>query len=565
MTSPAAGPGAPDGGSTSAPATSGLGAGARTVIITLAAAQFLMTLDSSVMNVSIATVAADVGTTVTGVQTAITAYTLVMASFMITGGKIGEILGRKRAFALGAVIYGCGSMLTAVAPNLGVLLVGWSLLEGLGASLIMPAIVALVATNFVPSERPRAYGLVASSGAAAVAVGPLIGGLFTTYLSWRWVFAGEVLVVLVILALSRRMADVAPRPAKLDLVGTGLSALGLGLFVYGVLRSGTWGFVEAKPGAPSLFGLSAVIWLLLGGALVLFGFLSWQRHLLARGVEPLVDPALLRIPRLRAGLVGFFFQFLAQSGMFFVIPLFLSVALGLSAIETGIRILPLSIGLLVAAAGIPRFRPQASPRRVARLGFLLLVFGIVTLIAGLDAGAGPEVVTLPLLLAGLGVGALSSQLGAITVSGAPRSHSAQVGGLQNTITNLGASIGTALAGAVLVAALTTSLLGEVDANPAVPDALAAQASVELSSGVPFVSDEQLRDGLTDVGVPADIAQEVVDDNASSRLVGLRSALAVLALIATVGLFTTGALPDRQASDTDDDESEADEPGAAAPV
>src|SRR3954471_5588874 len=181
--------------------TSARGAGG-IVLLTLAAGQFLMTLDTSVMNVSIAQVAADVGTTVTGVQTAITVYTLVMATLMITGGKIGSIIGRRKAFAIGCVIYGAGSLTTSLAPNLTVLIIGWSFLEGIGAALIMPAIVALVASNFPVRERPRAYGLVASAGAIAVAVGPLIGGLFTTYASWRWVFAGEVLIVGIILALA---------------------------------------------------------------------------------------------------------------------------------------------------------------------------------------------------------------------------------------------------------------------------------------------------------------------------------------------------------------------------
>src|SRR5512132_2627687 len=232
--------------------TAGRAAGAAgIVLLTLASAQFLMTLDSSVMNVSIATVAKDVGTTVTGIQTAITLYTLVMAVLMITGGKLGQILGRKRAFAIGCVIYGTGSLITALAPNLPVLILGWSVLEGIGAALILPAIVALVASNFARGERPRAYGLVASAGAIAVAAGPLIGGLFTTYASWRLVFAGEVVVVLGILALTRRMADTPPEESTgLDFVGTGLSALGLGLVVYGILRSGTWGLVRPRPGAP---------------------------------------------------------------------------------------------------------------------------------------------------------------------------------------------------------------------------------------------------------------------------------------------------------------------------
>ena len=195
------------------------------VLLTLAAGQFLMTLDSSVMNVSIATVVRDVDTTVTGIQTAITLYTLVMASLMITGGKIGQIVGRKRAFAIGCVIYGCGSFITAISPSLGVLMFGWSFLESVGAALILPAIVALVASNFSRAGRPRAYGLVASAGAIAVAAGPLIGGLFTTYLSWRWVFVGEVLLALAILALARRMADATPETrVRLDLVGTTLSA-----------------------------------------------------------------------------------------------------------------------------------------------------------------------------------------------------------------------------------------------------------------------------------------------------------------------------------------------------
>src|SRR6516162_4761384 len=239
------------------------------VLLTLASAQFLMTLDSSVMNVSIATVAKDVGTTVTGIQTAITFYTLVMASLMITGGKLGQILGRKRAFGIGCVIYGCGSFITAISKSLAVLMFGWSVLEGVGAALILPAIVALVASNFEAAERPRAYGLVASAGAIAVAAGPLIGGLFTTYASWRWVFVGEVLIVIAILFVGRRIADSPPatRP-RLDLVGTALSALGLGLMVFAILKAGSWGFVQPKPSAPQWLGLSPAIWLLFGGGAV---------------------------------------------------------------------------------------------------------------------------------------------------------------------------------------------------------------------------------------------------------------------------------------------------------
>jgi MFS family permease len=502
-----------------------------------------MTLDSSVMNVSIATVAKDVGTTVTGIQTAITMYTLVMAMFMVTGGKVGSMLGRRRAFAIGCVIYGCGSLTTALAPNLAILILGWSLLEGIGAALIMPAIVALVAGNFPPRGRPRAYGLVMAAGAIAVAVGPLIGGFATTYFSWRWVFAGEVVIVLGILVLARRIQDAPPEGrAKLDLVGAVLSAAGLGLAVFGVLRSSEWGWITPKTGGPELLGVSPVVWLIMGGLFVVWLFLAWERRLEKKGIEPLVRPELLANRQLTGGLLMFGYQFLIQAGLFFIIPLYLSVALGLSAIATGVKILPLSLTLLVAAAGIPRFFANASPRRVVRLGLLAMLAGIVSLFAAIDAEASAEIVTVPLLLAGLGIGALASQLGSVTVSAVPDEDSPEVGGLQNTGTNLGASLGTALAGSILIAALTASFLGGVQQNPAVPDSVKSQANVELAGGVPFMSDSDLQAALTKAGVTGDAATAILDVNREARLDGLRAALVVLATIALLALFSAQRMP-----------------------
>lgn len=528
-----------DGATTTAAASGGF------VLMTLATGQFVMTLDSSVMNVSIATVAEDVGTTITGIQTAITLYTLVMACLMILGGKIGSIVGRRRAFSIGCIVYGAGSLTTALAPNLFVLVLGWSFLEGIGAALIMPAIVGLVASNFGRPDRPKAYGLVAAAGAMAVAVGPLIGGLLTTYASWRYVFVGEVVIIVGILFMSRRVQDEpVSRQPRLDSVGAVLSASGLALGVYGVLRSSEWGWVAPKPGGPSWLGLSPTIWLILAGSLVLWIFFRWQTRLERAGREPLVETALFGNHQLTGGLTTFFFQYLLQSGIFFIVPLFLSVVLGLSAVETGVRILPLSVGLLLAAAGIPKVRPQASPRRVARAGLLLILAGIISLLAGIDLDANAAVVSLPLLLIGLGIGSLASQLGAVTVSAVPDEKSPEVGGLQNTATNLGASLGTALAGSVLIAVLGASFVSGVQQNPTVPETVKDQASVALAGGAPFLSNADLQSAMETAGASQEVTQAALDENEKARIDGLHAALAILALIACAALFFTQRIPGR---------------------
>jgi MFS family permease len=528
--------------SVASPAEKGV-SGSQLVLFTLAAGQFLMTLDSSVMNVSIEEVAKDVGTTVTGIQTAITLYTLVMAALMITGAKIGAMIGRKRAFAIGCVIYACGSFTTAIAPNYAVLLLGWSFLEGIGACLILPAIVALVAGNFAAARRPAAYGLVAAAGAIAVAVGPLIGGFCTTYFSWRWVFAGEVVLVAVILLFTRRIAD-APveRRPHLDVVGAVLSAAGLALFVFGVLKTGTWGWFLPKEGGPSWGGLSPSVWLMIAGLFVLWLFFAWQHRREDHGQEPLVRPEMLKNSQLVGGLVMFFSQFMIQAGIFFVVPLYLSVCLGLSALQTGVKLLPLSVTLLAAAVGIPRLWPKASPRLVVRSGLLSLLLGGLVLLGGLDTDSGAEIVFVPMLLIGLGIGALASQLGAVTVSAVPDDESPEVGGLQNTMTNLGASLGTALAGSVMIAILTSAFITNIQSSPAIPERAKSQAGVKLASGVPFVSDADLEAALDQAHVRSRASDDALAAYQDARIDGLKAALGILALITVFALFAARRIP-----------------------
>jgi MFS family permease len=497
----------------------------------LASAQFLMTLDTSVMNVSIASVAADLNTTTVGIQTAITLYTLVMASLMLTGGKIGAKVGRHRAFSIGLVIYAAGSLTTALAPNLVVLIIGWSFLEGIGAALILPSIVALVAGNFGKERRSAAYGMIAAAGAIAVTVGPILGGAVTTFGSWRYVFVGEVFVAGVILLMGRKIPDtpiVASGP--FDVVGAFLSALGLCGIVLGVLKSSTWGFVRPKPGGPVLLGLSPVVYLELVGVILLWLFARHERRLAAAGGEPLVTPGLARIPQVSAGLLGFMCQFFVQAGLFFIVPVYLSIVCGLSAFETGLRLIPLSVSLLLTATLIPRLLPKVSPRLVVQCGFACTFIGTVVFIVGLDPKSGPEIVGVPMFIIGLGIGALASQLGAVTVSGAADDQAGEVGGLQNTMTNLGASLGTALAGAILFSSLASQLLLGFNGSSEISAAVKQQASVQITQGVSIVSDADLQKALAEAGIPADEQAAILDVNDTARAHALRDAMIALAVV-----------------------------------
>jgi MFS family permease len=343
----------------------------------LGAAQFVMVLDSSVMNVSISQIVHDLNTSIQGVQTAITMYTLVMAAFMLVGAKLGDMFGRDRIFAIGLAVYACGSLITALSPNLAVLLFGWSLIEGIGAVMVIPAIAALIASNYEGKQRALAYGVIGGVAGAAIAAGPLIGGWVTTELSWRYVFAGEVVIVIAVLLFRRRMTPAPPaehRP-KLDVVGAAFSAIGLGLGVFGILMSSTWGWVKPKSpptiGGHELtpFGFSLVPFLIFGGLAFIALFKSWEERREGQGKDVLLTRGLARIPPLAAGLKTLAMMQLVLLGTFFVLPVYLQVVLGFNAFDTGKRLFPMSVSMLIAAlAG--RGSPAVSRRNgCARSGW----------------------------------------------------------------------------------------------------------------------------------------------------------------------------------------------------
>jgi EmrB/QacA subfamily drug resistance transporter len=519
-------------------------------IVILGSAQFVMVLDSSVMNVSISQIVADLDTTIQGVQLAITAYTLVMAALMLAGAKLGDILGRDRTFALGLAIYGLGSLTTALSPNLTVLLIGWSLIEGLGAALVIPAIVSLIAATYSGKQRALAFGIIGGVAGAAVAAGPLIGGWVTTELSWRYVFAGETVIVAVILIVRRRMkrAPAVERRPQFDVIGVALSALGLGLAVFGILKSSEWGWVEPRGsmtvGGEEItpFGFSVVPFFILAGLGCLAAFTMWEERRERKGDDTLLDRALLRIEHLRAGLTTLMMQQLILLGTFFVLPVYLQVVLGLDAFETGKRLFPMSVTMFVAAMAGPRLAAGFAPKRVAQAGLLALVAASVLLLGTIDVELNESGFAIALAVFGIGAGLLLSQLGNVIMSAVDPEKTNEAGGLQGTAQNLGASLGTALIGSVLIAALTNGFIARVEQNPAIPADARARVAQLAEKGIPVVPVAEVEQAAADAGVPAALAKELADDYGDAQLQALKRAIGAVAIFALLSLWFTRRLP-----------------------
>ncbi|MEV4947658.1 MFS transporter [Streptomyces sp. NPDC053755] len=532
-------------------------------LIVLGAAQFLMVLDTAVMNVSISQLVEDFDTEVTAIQAVITLYALVMAAFMIIGGRLGDILGRRRMFLVGMTVYGAGSALTAVAPTLWVLTLGWSVIEGLGAAMVLPAMAALVAEAYRGRDRAVAYAIIGGLAGAGIAVGPLLGGWVTTYLTWRLVFAGEVVVVLAVL-LSRKVIA-APAPAgrrpQLDGVGAALSASGLALCVLGVLQSSTWGWVEPRNPPFTVLGFAPTLFVVGAGVAVLAAFRSWERRREHRGADPLVHLSLLRRPVLRSGLMTLLSQNLILLGLFFAIPLYLQVVQGFDAFETGLRLLPVSATMLLTSLCASPLGRVWGPRRVVRLALVTLAAAITWLLATIDPVIDDGQFAGAMALLGVGIGLLASQLGNVVQSGVGEEERSEAGGLQFTAQNLGSALGTALIGSILIGSLAHAFTTRVEDDPRLSEEARSAVGVSLEAGVSFVSTDQVRSAAERAGLPPAEVDAVTDSYASAQLSGLKAAILATGGIALAGFLVTPHLPGAPKDRARQPEADA-PPGAA---
>ena len=515
-------------------------------LVALATAQFLMVLDQSVMNVSISQLVKDFDTTVTTIQAVITLYCLVMAMLILTGAKIGDIIGRRRAFVIGLIIYACGSALTAASQTVAVLALGWSVLEGIGAGLVFPALAALIAGNFEGTRRKAAYAVIGGVAGAGIAVGPIVGGWATTELTWRIVFVGEVFIAGFILIMTRKVKD-APGPIptpKLDVVGSVLSATGLGLFVFGVLESSTWGWIKPTNSPITIFGFSLTLFVIGAGCVALWGFVKWQGHREAIKRDPLIHLSLARIPTVRSGVIGLFSQNLILMGTFFVVPLYLQLVLGLDALETGIKMLPISITMLVTAGLGARLSNRFPVRTIVRTGLVVTIAGVLILLATIKPTLSDAGFAIGMGVLGIGMGLMISQLGNVIQSSVDESGRSEAGGLQFTGQQLGSALGVAFIGAIVLIGLTNTFTSAVEHDSRISAEVSNQVGVAAGSGLNFVSSNQVETAAQQAGLDQATTAAVVDDYETAQLRSLKAGLLGAAFLALISLAFTTELPHR---------------------
>jgi MFS family permease len=497
----------------------------------LAMAMFVLVVDTSLMNVSISAVVRDLDTTVSGVQSAIALEALVSAAFILIGGKVGDLIGRKRAYVLGLLGYALGALSMTLAQSLTAIIVFWAITGGLGASLLLPAMQSLIHGNFQGTVQKKVYALVGAAAAIAAAVGPLLGGFITTYLSWRVAFALEAVVIAVVLSGIGLVRD-APYtgPRGVDVVGSALSVVGMGGVVLGVLiwqEGGEWVGVTVALGV---------------GCLALLAI--WLRRRTAAGKPALLDPGLFASRPFRLGISQQMLQQIALGGMMIVLPIYLQMVLEYNAMEAGLSLAPLSLSMFAVALIAGRMAGTHRASSIVRLGFACLAGGVIVLIAIVpDADSGWALAP-ALLVAGSGLGLLVSQLNNYTLSPISEERVSEAAGVNSAAGSFGLSFGLAFVGAVMLATLSFTFTNKAEASKVLPAAEQQQVADALEEDAEVMSNAQLEQQLQ--GQPPEIQAEVLRINDEARPEALQVALLIPALAGLIGLvnsFRMARLPE----------------------
>ncbi|GAA1445983.1 MFS transporter [Leifsonia poae] len=502
----------------------------------LAMAMFVLVVDTSIMNVSISAVVRDLDSTVSSVQSAIALEALVSAAFILIGGKVGDLIGRKRAYVIGLVAYAIGAIAMTLAQSILAIIVFWAVIGGLGASLLLPSMQSLIHGNFEGSAQARVYALVGASAAIAAAVGPLLGGVITTFLSWRIAFLLEAVIIAVVLSGIRLVRDVPYTGSrKVDVVGSLLSVVGMGGIVLGILA---W-----QEGAGYVGLLIAV------GIAGLFGLVFWLLRRKRRHQAALLDPDLFTLPRFRFGISQQMLQQIALGGTMIVLPLYLQMVFEYNALEAGLSIAPLSLTMFAVALVAGRRLTKRRPAGLVRWGFLLLAVGLISLVFVIPRADSGWWLLVPLIICGGGLGLLVSQLNNYTLSPISNERVSEAAGVNSAAGSFGLSFGLAVAGAVLLAALAPLFTNLANSSEVLPAAEKQQVAQALDEDAQLLSNTQLTKQLADQ--PQKIQDEIVRINTEARPIALQIALIAPILAALIGFilsFRMVRLPDPEQSD-----------------
>jgi EmrB/QacA subfamily drug resistance transporter len=488
--------------------------------ILLAMAMFVLVVDTSLMNVSISAVIKDLDTTASGVQSAIALEALVSAAFILISSKVGDLIGRKRAYVLGLLAYAVGALAMTVAQSLTAIVVFWAIIGGLGASLLLPAMQSLIHGNFDGTPRKQAYALVGAAAAIAAAVGPLLGGFVTTYLSWRVGFALEVVIIAIVLSGARLVQDVPyTGPRHVDVIGAALSVVGMGGVVLGIL---VW-----QEGG-ELVGLLMAV-----GAVALASLAGWLVRRKRAGKPTLLDPDLFRFPHFRLGISQQMMQQITLGGAMIALPLFLQMTLEYNAMEAGLSLAPLSLSMFAVALLAGRRAGTRRPANIVTVGFVLSTIGMASIIPVVPRADSGWWLLVPLLVTGCGLGLLVSQLNNYTLSPIEEERVSEAAGVNSAGGSFGLSFGLAMAGGILLAVLSLNFTSMVESSTVIPPAQQQHITDVLENDAEFMSDTQLDRLLADE--PPAVRNEILDINADARDRSLQVALLVPVLAGLIGL------------------------------
>jgi EmrB/QacA subfamily drug resistance transporter len=511
------------------------GPGSRRLMILLAMAMFVLVVDTSLMNVSISAVVRDLDTTASGVQSAIALEALVSAAFILINSKVGDLIGRKRAYVLGLLAYAVGALAMTLAQDLTAIIIFWAIIGGLGASMLLPAMQSLIHGNFAGAAQKQAYALVGAAAAIAAAVGPLLGGFVTTYLSWRVGFGLEVVIIAVVLSQIRLVRDVPYTGSRqIDVVGAILSVIGMGGVVLGIL-------VWQEGGA--YVGLLMVL-----GAVALVLLARWLLRRKRAGQVTLLDPDLFRHPNFTAGVTGQLLQQVTLGGAMIALPLFLQMTLEYDALEAGLSLAPLSLTMFAAALLVGKRAGDRRPAAVIRAGFALSGLGIAIIIPFVPRVDSGWYLVIPLAITGCGLGLLVSQLNNYTLAPVEEDRVSEAAGVNSAAGSFGLSFGLAMAGGLMLAALSFSFTQMTQDSQVIPAAQQEQIASTLENDAEIMSNTQLDQQITDQ--PPAVEAEILAINDDARNLSLQIALLVPLLAALLGVansFRMLRLPDLKPS------------------